>query len=142
MKKANSIKIILNLDTYPLEVIYQASHIFLDRAYVFLDSQPSGKVLVQLNGKNKLSKSQSEKLKGEFLNELLNSALRLEIAKRNKKIREAIIGQALLSALREDEMSFQDDPLGIAVPWEEKYGKDKKSKARNPKSQTNPKPQI
>ncbi len=131
-------KITLNLKVYPLEAIYQACYVFLDRAYIFLDSLSSKKVLVSLKGKEKLSQKQLESLKGEFLNELLNCSLRLEIAKRNRKIREAIIGQALMSATKE-EASFQEDPLGIAVPWEEKYGKDKKSKARNPKQIQNPK---
>ncbi len=121
-------KITLNLKVYPLEAIYQACYVFLDRAYIFLDSLSSKKVLVSLKGKEKLSQKQLESLKGEFLNELLNSSLRLEVAKRNRKIREAIIGQALMSALGGEGASFQEDPLGIAVPWEEKYGENKKKK--------------
>jgi hypothetical protein len=82
--------------------------------------------------KKKLSKKKLTELEGEFSNELLNYTLRINLAKRNKSIREYIISQALLSAIGEEEAieedgtSFQDDPLGIAVPWEEKYQEDKK----------------
>ncbi|MDD4996427.1 MAG: His-Xaa-Ser system protein HxsD [Patescibacteria group bacterium] len=121
-------KLILDSKIYPLEAIYQTCNIFLDRAYIFLDSKSSGKIEVFLKSKEKISEKQLSSLRGEFLNELLNSALRLEIAKRNKNIREAIIGQALLSASNDEKSNFQDDPLGIAVPWEEKYGKQKTKK--------------
>jgi hypothetical protein len=29
----------------------------------------------------------------------------------------------------EEELDYLDDPLGIAVPWEEKYGDDKEEKS-------------
>ncbi len=124
-KNNGDVKFVLDLGAYPLKAIYQACYVFLDRAYIFIDSPSSRTVQVFLKGKKRLSQKQFKNLRGEFLNELLNSALRLEIAKRNRKIREAIIGQALISALGEG-VSFKDDPLGIAVPWEEKYGKKEK----------------
>ncbi|MFH1671468.1 MAG: hypothetical protein ABH889_01680, partial [Candidatus Portnoybacteria bacterium] len=65
--------------------------------------------------------------------------------KSNKKIRDYVVSQALLSAIGEeaisqeeekDEMKYEDDPLGIAVPWEEKYGgKHKKQKNIKTKEQ-------
>lgn len=121
-------KVTINLKTYPLEAIYQACYVFLDRAYIFLDIKSPGEILIDFGPKDKMSSKQLTKLRGEFLNELLSASLRLEIAKRNKNIREAIVGQALLSASKDEKLSFQDDPLGIAVPWEEKYGKQKTKK--------------
>jgi hypothetical protein len=92
-----------------------------------------------------LSKKDLESLQGEFLNELLNYLLRVEIARRNKKIRELIVSSALVSGLENDfapsasregideKESWKNDPLGIGVPWEEKYAEKEKnvSKKRN-----------
>ena len=129
--KDNTLKFFFSLKDYPLEVLYGASYVFIDRAYIFLDSQIKDKIEVSLKGKKKLDKKQLEELKGEFLNELLNYTLRINLAKNNKKLREFIIGQALISAygnddfIKEDKIKYEDDPLGIAVSWEEKYGKEK-----------------
>ncbi|MBL7053265.1 MAG: His-Xaa-Ser system protein HxsD [Candidatus Portnoybacteria bacterium] len=129
--KDNTLKFFFSLKDYPLEVLYGASYVFIDRAYIFLDSQIKDKIEVSLKGKKKLDKKQLEELKGEFLNELLNYTLRINLAKNNKKLREFIVGQALISAygdddfIKEDKIKYEDDPLGIAVSWEEKYGKEK-----------------
>ena len=125
----NQIKFRINLKNYPLEALYGAAYVFLDKAYLFLDNKSPEKVEVFLKGKKKFNKKQLEELKGEFLNELLNYTVRINLSKNNKKIREYIIGQALCSAFgddqinEEDEIKYEDDPLGIAVPWEDKYGK-------------------
>ena len=130
--KNNTIEFLLNLQDYPLEAVYGTAYVFLDKAYLFLDSRPFGKIEVSLKGKKKLTKKQSEDIKGEFLNELLNYTLRINLAKHNRKIREYIVGQALFSSLgeeeltKEDEMRYKDDPLGSAIPWEEKYKKKSK----------------
>ena len=138
--KDNTIKFLLNLQDYPLEAVYGASYVFLDKAYLFLDSRASKKIEVSLKGKKKLTKKQLEDLKGEFLNELLNYTVRINLAKSNRKLREFIISQALFSAvssqvMAEDESKFkyEDDPLGIAVPWEEKHGEKSKTKAKRKK---------
>jgi len=131
----NEIKFILDLKDYPLEAIYGAAYVFINKAYLFLDNKSSKKIEISLKGKNKLTKKQLENLKGEFLNELLNYTLRVNLNKHNKKIREYIVNQALFSAFneeeitQEDKLGYEDDPLGIAVPWEEKYKKEiKKTK--------------
>ena len=137
--KSNTIRFFLNLQSYPLEAVYGAAYVFLDKAYLFLNGQSSKKIEISLKGKKKLTKKQLDNLKGEFLNELLNYTVRINLAKRNKKIREYIISQALFSALggeenREDEVKYEDDPLGIAIPWEEKYEKNQKVTAKKKKA--------
>ena len=125
----------LNSKIYPQEAILNACYTFIDRAYIFLDSVPKRKsIRVSLKPKNKLPEKQLEALKDEFMNELLNCALRYQISKNNRKIREYIIGRALYSALpvseltpSQEKLDYLEDPLGIAIPWEEKYGKKKKS---------------
>lgn len=131
-----SIKFSIDLSVYPLEAVYGTAYVFIDKAYLFLSSKSSKKIEVFLKGKKKLSQKQQSNLVGEFLNELLNYTLRVKVAKNNKRIREYIIEQALVSAVggaeslkegNESERSkgYEDDPLGIAVPWEEKYGENK-----------------
>jgi len=138
--KNKTIKFLLNLKNYPLEAVYGAAYVFLDKAYLFLDSRSTEKIEVSLKGKKKLTKKQLEDLKGEFLNELLNYTLRVNLAKSNRKLREYIVSQALISAVGEgepageNELGYQEDPLGIAVPWEEKYGKKQKSSAKRKKT--------
>jgi len=140
--KNNQIVFWLNSQTYPLEVIYSTAYVFLDRAYVYLDGDPKKEIVVSLKGKEKLNKKQLAGLKGEFCNELLNYLLRVEITKRNQKVRDFIVGTALVSALPRELLTqpskvetsmdgdWKEDPLGIAVPWEEKYGKKPKVKKK------------
>ena len=133
-KKKNQLLISLNPKIYPSEAVYGACYVFIDRAYLFLDGNPEKEIKVFIKGKEGLNSKKLEKLAGEFKNELLNYTLRLTIAKNTKKIRETIVERALFSALphkeiiaeEEEEKVFEEDPLGIAVPWEEKYGKEKK----------------
>ncbi len=144
-QKNNQIIFWLKSEVYPLEAIYSTAHAFLDRTYVFLDGDPKKEIAVSLKGKEKLNNKELERLESEFHNELLNYLLRTEVSKRNQKIREYIVGTALVSSLptellapsletkttKKEEMSdWQKDPLGIAIPWEEKYGKKKKMKKR------------
>jgi len=118
-----------NTKIYPLEVILSTAYLFIDRAYVFLQTKGDN-IEVSLKGKKKISLKQLEAIKGEFYNELLNCALRLKIAKRNKDIRQYIVQQALFSAASDLvdsspnlDADYKDDPLGIAVPWEEQEKK-------------------
>ncbi len=127
--KKNSKTILLNPKLYSLDVIYGACYVFIDRAYILLDGDVKKRIKVFIKSKNKLPRKGLESLTGDFENELLNYALREKINKTNRKIRERIIEKALAvsdSALlppAQDYVDYLKDPLGIAVPWEEKYGK-------------------
>lgn len=128
-------KIKLNSKIYPLEAILNACYSFIDRAYIFLDSNSKAEnIYVFLKGKGKSSEGRQAVLRGEFMNELLHCVLRQRISRENKKIREYIIGRALYSAspsLKEEAFlgkgskgpDYKSDTLGIAVPWEEKFGR-------------------
>jgi len=133
--KKNQAIFCLDTKIYSLEVVYSTSNNFLDRAYVFLDGDPAEEIIVSLKGKEVLSKKQLEALKGEFGNELLNCLLRAEVTKNNQKMREYIVASALVSGLptslvaaesEANQANWQEDPLGIAVPWEKKFKKSKK----------------
>ncbi|MFA6285182.1 MAG: His-Xaa-Ser system protein HxsD [Parcubacteria group bacterium] len=139
--KENQIVFQLSSRNYPLEAVHNTAYVFLDRAYIYLDGDPEKEIVVSLKGKDKLDKIQLEALRGEFLNELLNYLVRIQIAKQNKKIREFVVGSALIHGLGTDLMSnenidngstgeWKSDPLGIAVPWEDKYEKKGKPQKR------------
>ncbi len=134
ISKENRIVFFLNTKIYCPEIIYTAAYAFLDRAYIYLDGDPTTEIQVSLKGKKILNEKELEAFQGEFCNELLNSLLRTEVARNNQKIREYIVASALISGLPaglaqeedKDEMDWRDDPLGIAVPWEKKSKKKKK----------------
>ncbi|MBL7130721.1 MAG: His-Xaa-Ser system protein HxsD, partial [Candidatus Omnitrophica bacterium] len=112
--------------------IYGACYVFIDRAYIFLDGDSKKEIKIYIKGKRKFPLQKLKRLVGEFQNELLNYALREKIGKNTRKIREYIVGKALFSAHdvlpeeKEKKYDYQKDPLGIAIPWEEKHGKHKR----------------
>jgi len=124
--KKDSVELKLETKIYPLEAIYSTCYVFIDRAYLFLDGNPKKEVRVIIKGKKNLSKKQLQQLAGEFLNELLSATLRMNLDKYSRKIRDYVVERALSSALgqtgSEEQVGYEDDPLGIAIPWEEKYG--------------------
>lgn len=123
---------------YPLEAVYSASYVFLDRAYILLDGDPGYEFIIKIRPK---SGTDPETLAREFLNELINYADYGERAKNTKALREMILQRAIITNNPEtlaqeeefedidfDDDDFLDDPEGIAVPWEEKYGKKEEEK--------------
>lgn len=142
-EKNNQVIFSLNPNFYSIEAVYAAAYVFVDRAYIYLDGDPKKEIVVFLKGKkHKLEKNELDSLKGEFLNELLDYLLRVQISQKNQKIREYIVASVLLSALPqgsspdcddpEEADDWKNDPLGIAVPWEEKC-QEKKVKAKKKK---------
>ena len=132
--KAEEIIFNVSLGIYPKEAIYATTRVFLERFYIFLDKDNS---VIKISLTPKKGKMLNLKIyQNEFLNELLNNSLRFMISKRNQKIREIIVKEALFFSQPKEEIEkillsqkqrkeshrWQDDPLGIAIPWEEKYG--------------------
>jgi len=122
--------ITLHSEVYPIETILQTCYQFIDRVYFYIDLDESGKkVLVKITFKADLPKKLTPKeFRGKFLEELLDCSLRHAINQRNQKLREYIVGSALFShdptqaAVTPPEGPL-NDPLGIAVPWEQRHGK-------------------
>ncbi len=125
---------------YPIDVVMDTCFVFIDRYYIFLDLD-KGKIVINLKPKEGVSRGEIKDISGEFSNELLNQAIRKKINAQHSKIREYIVSKALFSAdlirdfsgdefleeeFEEIDDDYLDDPLQIAVPWEEKYGKNKK----------------
>jgi len=119
---------------YPVDVIYGAAYIFIDRAYVLLGKRGED-FIVEMTAKEDTSDDELRAIAGDFGNELLSQALRKKITKENQNILETIVSQALAGATGamvpsafdddddDDDLDFLDDPLGIAVPWEERFKK-------------------
>lgn len=142
--------VLVHKTLYPADVLFGTAFSFLDRAYLHLDIEDKDRFRVDIEARPG-SRFSLDELVGEFKNELVNQALRHKLAKQTEKVRTMIVGRAIAEAIpmegspsqaqaaptlpdlppeiakllaeEEDSLDFLDDPLGIAVPWEEKYGK-------------------
>jgi His-Xaa-Ser system protein HxsD len=134
-KKDTEDGLVIELDEglYPKDAIYGAAYVFIDRCYVHLDRPSAGRISVQLRAKADTAET-SEALAGEFENELLGQAWRRMLVEDNRRIVETVTTQALAGAagppgldelldMDADENAAFEDPLGIAVSWEDKYKK-------------------
>jgi His-Xaa-Ser system protein HxsD len=102
---------------YGLKAIISAAYLFCDRAYVVLDGEPEGKVLVTLSAKGK---TDLKAMVEEFNTQLLHSKVYEQQVEKNGSLREEMLKRALLTNIVPDEPI--EDPEGILIPWEEKYG--------------------
>ncbi|MCC6217107.1 MAG: His-Xaa-Ser system protein HxsD [Polyangiaceae bacterium] len=139
-KASGQLVIELDEKLYPLDAIYGASYIFIDRCYLHLDRPAAGRISVQLRLKPGVERELDD-LAGEFENELLGQAWRRLILDENRQLVEDVTTRALagaagpaglddLLAMDVDDDTAFEDPLGIAMSWEEKY----KKKATEPTS--------
>ena len=141
----NTATITLNPKIYSLDCIYSASYVLLDKAYIFLKGDPTKEILVDIKPKQKTN---PEQIALAFIDELINYADYAQRAQKTKKIRETLLQRALItndSTLLskdvqtndpvcfdkepipfEEDTDYLEDPEEIAVPWEEKYGKQSK----------------
>ena len=123
-----------NTAVYPREALVSACYMFLDKYYVFLESGAGGKIEVMIKDKGgkRMDNKKIAKIKDDFLNELLSQTARLDAARRNKRVREFIVGRALFSAVEnlepEKTAVSAEDPLGIAMPWERDNKKNRKKR--------------
>ena len=129
---------IIKIDTnkYPLEAILATSYKFIDRYYVSHRYLNDSDVEISFMTKKEI---ELHELESEYLDELESVSMYIEMNKKNNKYRKYIVGQSLFSlandqyeneetafgdnqAPENNEEGLQDDPLEIALPWEEKYG--------------------
>jgi His-Xaa-Ser system protein HxsD len=125
---------------YPLEAVYGACYLFLDKCFVFLSRSQSGTVDVRLTSRGPATSTELDALAGEFGNELLNQSLRLRLSQATSRIREYYTAAALRAAAATpsvDELLAEleseellEDPLEIMVPWEEKHGNKSDSESK------------
>jgi len=117
---------------YPLEAVYGACYLFLEKCFVYLTRPKDEVVRVRLTSQDPASPAELDALAGEFANELLAQALRQKLSASTARIREYYTAAALRAATAApsiDELLAEleseellEDPLEIMVPWEEKHG--------------------
>jgi len=96
----------INPKIYPLEVIYAAAYVLLDKAYFILDGNPENRIKIVIRAKNeKASKKELEKIVLLLHDELINYATYVVQAARNQAVREAIIKRALATNNETNETS-------------------------------------
>lgn len=131
----NSIRLMLPASLYPLDVIYTASYVYLDRAYIFLKGDPKKDIEIVLKPKESMDKEGLRGFAGEFCNQLINYGRQLHISRDSIEIKKRLLQEIFAFATpfedtdqrQKDEETEDgqeiDDPEGILIPWEEKYGK-------------------
>ncbi|MBI4568040.1 MAG: hypothetical protein HY719_06540 [Planctomycetes bacterium] len=124
---------------YPLEAIFMAGYTLVGRCSLFLSPGADDEVRVQLRLREEpAGEAELEAAVATLAAELLNQVLRLKIAERSARLREIVVARALYGAESaeaaptdqepalpyDDETAddYFDDPFGIAVPWEERFG--------------------
>jgi len=94
-KSKNYVAISVNPRIYSMSMIFSAAYVFIDKAYVIVDGDPSERIVVQLKAKNR--GIDLENLGRSFLTELVNYAFYHVQYLKNNTIREAIMKRAFLS---------------------------------------------
>jgi His-Xaa-Ser system protein HxsD len=136
-----SVSMVIDAELYPLQAVYGAAYIFLDRCYVFIDRPAAGSYRITLSAKQAVDENEAlRRLVGEFANELLSCAWRHQVTQDNRVAIETVTVQAIAGAMGEpsldDLADFDftdealDDPLGIAQSWEEKHGRKSPAEAK------------
>jgi His-Xaa-Ser system protein HxsD len=136
----------LDEELYPRDAVQGAAYVFLERSYVFLERAGNKRVRIWLKAK---SGDTAEAL-GDFENEALFQAYRRRLSTANRLLIESLTSRALIGAAGppglDDLLAMDigadtafDDPLGIAMSWEEKYAKKKEKPAEEaPAAETAP----
>lgn len=142
------VSLVVDGGVYPLEAVYGAAYIFIDRCYVLVDRAADGRYRVTLSPKGETDEATLRATVGEFANELLACAWRAQVTRENRALIESVTTQALAGAMGppslDDLAKFDfseeafEDPLGIAASWEEKYKKKAKGEAEGESSGEEP----
>jgi His-Xaa-Ser system protein HxsD len=122
--------------SYPLPAIYGAAYVFLDRCWVLLDKPDAATVRVTLTSRDGRAGKDTaaaglDALAAEFAEELVSAAWRVGVEHDTRSLIEAAVARAhaggdappSLDELAGYEFSkdAMEDPLGIAMSWEEKH---------------------
>jgi His-Xaa-Ser system protein HxsD len=129
-KKSKTVTINVNPKIFPLEVIYSAAYVLLNKAHAIIDGDPEKKISIKLKAKKSGNLAD---LAQEFNDELVNYSMYVVQASGTSGIRQAIINRAL-GVLEEDEEEYDEeneeagfdpseDPLGISKPWSPEMAK-------------------
>jgi His-Xaa-Ser system protein HxsD len=131
-----SVAMRVDAKAYPVDAIYGAAYIFLDRCWVLLDRPDAGHVRVTLAWKGDPAAGALQGAVHEFAEELVSCAWRAGLAKDTRALIEGATAKAHSGAevgagpSLDDLASFDfggdavKDPLSLAQSWEEKQKKE------------------
>ena len=88
-----ALHISLSLDVYGLQAIFRSCYWLTDRCFVYLAPPKEGLIEVTLISK-KVDSTQTDQLAWDFLNDLIDQRLRVDINAETREIREMIVAQA------------------------------------------------
>lgn len=121
----------LSLDdaAFPRDAVYAAAYTFIDRCYVRLDRGGSGGPLSIVLRAKTAGSLDGEALAAELREELEGQAFRQRLAEDGRELTAAINRSAFGAADPENlddlldpgDAGSLEDPLGIALQWEEKH---------------------
>lgn len=89
----------LDPSIYPIDLVMRTAYWFTDRAYIYLAWVTEGKNLLAVNFWQKEDSGDLTTLASEFLNSLLDQAIRKQVEIETHEIREIIIKKAFSEAL-------------------------------------------
>ena len=119
----------LHESVYPIDAVYGAAYLFLDRCFLYVHRVADAVLEVRLKPKAAPASPEAlEALAGEFANALLDQVVRVQVARSTGRIREYYMARAFLSApasasidalLAElDQEELAAEALEIEVPWQ------------------------
>jgi His-Xaa-Ser system protein HxsD len=122
-------RVALDLDdgVFPRDAVYAAAFAFIDRCYVHLEHPSEGRtgILLRPKATDAPAPFDAESVAAELKNELLGQAWRQRLVEQGRELTAAITAGAFggadetLAAGAEGGDAPFDDPLGIALQWEQ-----------------------
>ena len=109
-EKNKTVTVRVNTKVFPIDLVYEAAYLLLDRAYVVLDGDPEKEVFAILSPRT--FKGELSDLGRIFFDELVAAAFNAVQFMKNKELREALM-ESLVPEVSEED---------IATIWEEKFG--------------------
>jgi His-Xaa-Ser system protein HxsD len=102
-------KLLVNPAVYPIEAVYSASFVFLDRAYLLLDKEDEN-IVVMIKPKGS---ADPEKLALEFFNELINYSDYIARSSASADIKKLLLSRALFAG------GVFEENEEVIIPWED-----------------------
>lgn len=101
-EKSGNVVISVNPKIYPINTIFSAAYVLIDKAWVLIDGDPNEEIIVQLRRKN--SKINLEELGRSFNNELVSYSIYNVQVEKNAVLRGVIIQKAFETQSQESEV--------------------------------------
>ncbi|MDD4151923.1 MAG: His-Xaa-Ser system protein HxsD [Candidatus Gracilibacteria bacterium] len=100
-KEGEKFELLIDNNIFNKDIVLKAAYNFLDKGYFFFKLDNNLNIILQFSKKNGILES-SEKIIGEFSDELLSVYLRDKLEHENKIIREMIIGSAIANSVDDE----------------------------------------